>query len=169
VNATQFVRLQVAEARSLSDAAMAGVEDEQFNWSPPGTINPIKSAWLHAVAGEDIFIQSIIQGQPPLWATGGWAGRIGLVQAPGGGQGWEEANRTELALAPVLAYAEAVCIATNNYLARLTDDELDRQVSLFGRESSVAAVLARFAVHIAGHAGEIAAVKGIQGLRGLPF
>jgi hypothetical protein len=71
--------------------------------------------------------------------------------------------------APVLAYAEAVCEATNGYLARLTDDELDRRVSFFGRESSVGDVLARFVAHTASHAGEIAAVKGMQGLQGLPF
>ncbi len=169
MNATQFVHQQVAEARGLSDAAMAGVTDEQFNWLPPGTMNPIKSVLLHTVAGEDLFFQSLIQGQPPLWATGGWAGRIGLAQAPGGGQGWEEANETVLVLAPVLAYAETVRNATDEYLARLTDDELDRQVSFFGQGSSVAAVLARFVAHTAGHAGEIAAVKGMQGVQGLPF
>ena len=169
MNATQFIRQQVAEAHGLNDAAMAGVTDEQFNWLPPGTINPIKSTLLHAVAGEDLFFQSIMQGQPPLWATGGWAGRIGLAQAPGGGQGWEEAKTTVVPLAPVLAYAEAVCNATHEYLARLTDDELDRQVNFFGTESSVADVLVRFVAHTAGHAGEIAAVKGMQGLQGLPF
>ena len=31
MNATQFVRQQVAEARGLTDAAMAGLTDEQFN------------------------------------------------------------------------------------------------------------------------------------------
>ena len=169
MNAAQYVHQQVAEARGLSDAAMAGVTDEQFNWLPPGTINPIKSVLLHTVAGEDLFFQSLLQGRPPLWATGGWADRIGLAQAPGGGQGWEEARATELALAPVLAYAEAVCRETNEYLARLTADELDRQVNFFGTQSSVASVLARFVAHTAGHAGEIAAVKGMQGLQGLPF
>jgi hypothetical protein len=54
-------------------------------------------------------------------------------------------------------------------LAKLTDDELDRQVSFFGSESSVADVLVRFVAHTAGHTGEIAAVKGMQGLQGLPF
>ena len=93
MNATQFVRQQVAEAEGLSDAATAGVTDEQFNWLPPGTMNPIKSTLLHTVGGEDLFFQLIIQGRPPLWATGGWAGRIGLAQTPGGGQGWEEARR----------------------------------------------------------------------------
>jgi uncharacterized damage-inducible protein DinB len=169
MNAPQFVREQVAEARGLSDAAMAGVTDEQFNWLPPGTMNPIKSIWLHTVAGEDIFFQMLLQDRPPLWAAGGWAERIGLAQAPGGGQGWEEARNTALAPAPVLAYAEAVCNATEEYLARLTDDELDRRVNFFGTESTVAAVLARFVAHTAGHAGEIAAVKGMQGLQGLPF
>jgi len=169
MNATQFIRQQVAEAGGLSDAAMAGVTDEQFNWLPPGTINPIKSTLLHTVGGEDLFFQLIIQGRPPLWATGGWAGRIGLAQTPGGGQGWEEARNTALALAPVLAYAAAVRDATHEYLAHLTEDELDRRVNFFGRESSVADVLARFVSHTACHAGEIAAVKGMQGLQGLPF
>jgi len=169
MNATQFIRQQVAEAGGLSDAAMAGVTDEQFNWLPPGTINPIKSTLLHTVGGEDLFFQLIIQGRPPLWATGGWAGRIGLAQTPGGGQGWEEARNTVLALAPVLAYAAAVRDATHEYLARLTEDELDRRVDFFGRESSVADVLAGFVSHTACHAGEIAAVKGMQGLQGLPF
>lgn len=169
MNATQFVHQQVAEAHRLTDAAIAGVTDEQFNWLPPGTINPIKSALLHAAASEDNFIQSIIQGRPPLWATGGWASGIGLVEAPSGGQGWEEAKRTVLALAPVLAYTEDVRNATDEYLTRLTDDELDRQVSFFGRESSVAGALAWIVAHTAFHTGEIAAVKGMQGLQGLPF
>jgi uncharacterized damage-inducible protein DinB len=69
----------------------------------------------------------------------------------------------------VREYAEAVRNATDEYLARLTDDELDRQVSFFGSESPVAGVLVRFVAHTAGHAGEIAAVKGMQGLHGLPF
>lgn len=169
MNATQFVRLQVAETHRLTDAAMTGVTDEQFNWLPPGTANPIKSALLHVVAGEDLFFQLVLQGRLPLWVTGGWGERIGLTEAPGGGQGWEEARRTGLAVALAMAYAEAVCTASDDYLARLTDDELDRQVDFFGQQSPVALVLAMFVSHTASHAGEIAAVKGIQGVQGLPF
>jgi hypothetical protein len=169
MNATQFVRQQVAEAEGLRNAAMTGVTDEHFNWLPPDTMNPIKSTLLHDVGGEDLFFQLIIQGRPPLWATGGWADRIGLAQTPGGGRGWVEARNTALALDSVLAYAAAVRGATHEYLAHLTEDELDRAVSFFGTESSVAEVVARFITHTACHAGEIAAVKGMQGLQGLPF
>jgi hypothetical protein len=169
MDAVRFARQQVAEAYGLSDAAIAGVTDEQFNWSPPGSIHPVKSALLHAIAGEDVFLQSILQGKLPLSATGGWPETIGLALPPGGGQGWELANATVLALAPVLAYGAAVRAATTDYLAHLSDEELDRPVDIFGSESTVAAALARLATHIAGHAGEVAAVKGMQGLLGLPF
>jgi hypothetical protein len=169
MNATQYVRQQVAEARGLCDAAMAGVADEQFNWLPPGTMNPIKSVLLHTVAGEDLFFQSLLQDRPPLWATGGWPERIGVEQAPGGGVGWEEARATTLEVAAVQAYAEAVCRESSTYLVGLTDEELDRPVNFFGQDSRVAGVLAIYVAHTAGHAGEIAAVKGLQGMQGLPF
>ncbi len=170
MNAAEYVRRQFAEVRMLSDGAMVGLTDEQFNWLPPGTANPIKSVFLHMVGGEDAFLQKLIQGKPTLWTAGGWAAKIGLAQAPSkGAAGWPEAREAHVALAAALAYAEAVCIATNKYLARLTDEELDRPVSFFGQDSTVAAVLARSTMHTAGHAGEIAALKGIQGAQGLPF
>jgi hypothetical protein len=169
MNAKGFIWQQVAEARMLSNAAMAGVTEEQFNWIPADTLNPIKAAFLHVVAGEDIMIQMLIQGKPPLWSMGGWGKQIGLESAPGGGRGWAEARAASVRLAPVLAYAEAVCGATNDYLAILTEEDLDRHVSFFGQDSTVAGVLARMVTHIAGHAGEIAAVKAMQGVMGLPF
>jgi hypothetical protein len=170
MQAAEFVRQQFAEVRALSDGAMVGVTEEQFNWLPPGTVNPIKSVYLHMVGGEDVFLHKLLQGQPTVWAMGGWAEKIGLAQTPSRGElGWAEARAAFVALAPVLAYAEAVCMATNDYLASLTDEELDRPVSFFGRDSTVAAVLARSTMHTAGHAGEIAALKGLQGAQGLPF
>ena len=170
MNSAEFVRELVSRARELSDSAMSGITDEQFNWVPPqATLNPIKAAYLHLLAGEDIFFHSILRSGPTLWATEGWPGRIGLEHTPGGGQGWEEARNTHVALAPVQEYAAAVRSAADDYLAGLTDEELDRQVSFFGRESTVARVLSGFAMHMASHAGEIATVKGMQGVKGLPF
>ena len=166
MNVIQFVRQQVAEARE-PDRRHGGSHRCTIQLAATGH-DPSHQERLPAapVAGEDLFFQWMLQDQPPLWATSGWAGRIGLAQAPGGGQGWEEANRTVLALAPVLAYAEAVRSATAEYLARLTDDELDRPVSFFGSESSVAGVLARFVAHTAGRTrGRSRQSKGCKGCR----
>ena len=170
MNAREFIWQQVAAAHELSEAAMAGVTEAQLNWNPPEhAVNPIKTALVHVVAGEDMFIQRIFLDRPLLWETGQWGAKIGLPYPPGGGRGWDEARNAWLPLTPVLDYAQAACSATNDYLANLTEEELDRSVSLFGRQLTVAATLARLVTHIACHAGEIATVKGMQGIVGLPF
>ena len=69
----------------------------------------------------------------------------------------------------LLDYAAAVGAATDNYIATLTTKELDRLVPIMGQEWPVADVLALLVVHASGHLGEIAALKGIQGVKGLPF
>ena len=104
-----------------------------------------------------------------VWETGGWSERIGLPLPPGRGAGWEEARGTALALAPVLDYQRVVYAATDTYLANLSAEELDRQVSFIGGEQPVAQILTMLVVHTMLHSGEIAALKGLQGAKGLPF
>ena len=169
MDAKTFIQTQFAEAHRLIDASINGATDGQFNWLPPGLANSIKASFIHLVVSEDFFIQQIIQDQPQVWVAGGWAEKIGLPFPPGGGQGWEEIKGVKLALAPVLAYQKEVRAATDAYLAALTSEALDRSISLFGNPAPVAAALAIIVSHIVGHAGEIAALKGVQGIKGLPF
>ena len=151
------------------DVVMKDMTEGQFNWLPPGTISPISAILLHLLSGEDFFIQGIIQGKPRCWEDQGWIGKIG-IQAPGGpGSNWDVFKTTSVSIAPVLAYGHIVCAATDTYLAALTADELDRQVSFAGKMLSAGEVLMTLMVHITSHAGEIAAVKGMQGIKGLPF
>ncbi len=67
-------------------------------------------------------------------------------------------------------YAEQVQKVTLDYIGTLSDADLDRQVDtqFFGMQN-VAYLLQLAAMHAAGHAGDLAAVKGSQGLKGLPF
>jgi len=74
-------------------------------------------------------------------------------------------------LPPFREYGKAVYTATDAYIAGLSDADLERKVDtrLIG-EQTVAFVLGTFvAWHVANHCGEIAALKGVQGLKGLPF
>jgi uncharacterized damage-inducible protein DinB len=165
-----YVRRQMADVRRLYDAALQGTTDEQFNWNPPGTANAIRVTLVHLLATEDRLIQQAIQGKPRVWDSGAWGARIGLTATPGGpGGSWDEIKSTSLPLAPVLAYGEAVHAAVDQYLATLTPPELDREVQLRGRTGSVADALNLLAAHSLTHTGDIAAVKGIQGVSGLPF
>ncbi len=68
-------------------------------------------------------------------------------------------------------YARAVYAATDAYVGGLSEAALERKVDTgFIGEQTVAFVLTNIAAwHVAEHGGEIAALKGVQGLKGLPF
>jgi len=57
--------------------------------------------------------------------------------------------------------------ATDAYLAALTQPELERKVKFAGGERTVADMLILCVAQAQGHMGEIAALKGIQGVKGL--
>ncbi len=164
-----YIQRQVAGLRRQTSMTLQDTTDEQLNWAPPGTANPIGVTLLHTTGGEDLFVQQWLQGKPRLWESGSWSQRIGVEDVPGGGRGWEECRQAQLSLAPIMAYQEAVCSATADYISSLAPEDLDRTIMLFGREQTLADVLILMVNHATGHMGEIAALKGVQGVLGLPF
>jgi hypothetical protein len=72
-------------------------------------------------------------------------------------------------LAPLLDYLQQVRAATDAYLAGVTPEELDRIVQIAGQDRPVAQVFVLLVVHSAAHTGEISALKGVSGAKGLPF
>ncbi len=68
------------------------------------------------------------------------------------------------------AYAKAVFAQTDAYLAGLSDADLVRKGQGPGGETTLGwFVVNILATHVPQHLGEIAALKGVQGLKGLPF
>lgn len=164
-----IMRRLITSARRHSDDAIKGTTVEQFNWTPPGTANPISSILVHYLIAEDLFIQSVIRGRPRIWDEEGWGERTGIKHTPDYGGNWEDFKHMTVVLEPVLAYQKAVRAATDSYLAGLTPDELERNVKLGDWECTVADMLIHLARHNFSHAGEIAALKGVQGGKGLPY
>ena len=74
-----------------------------------------------------------------------------------------------MAIQPIAAYQVAVWAATDAFVAGLTPAELDRKVKFAGGERSVADMLHLACAQALGHAGEIAALKGVLGAKGLPI
>jgi uncharacterized damage-inducible protein DinB len=164
-----YIQQQMANSHHQIDAVMKDITEEQFNWLPPGTINPISAILVHVLRGEDYFVQAILQGKSRYWELQEWGQKIGIQAPPDPGHSWDEFKTIKISVAPVLAYAQAIRDATDAYLANLTPEELDRQVNFAGHLHPAAEILMILVVHIASHAGEIAAVKGMQGIKGLPF
>lgn len=161
---TDYVKLQTEQAFGLLKMASDGMDDAQYNFDAPGTCNAAAKSHVHALTGFDFFVMDRAKGGEMLWPQFG-----PLHGLP--------ANPTEIwgftgsiPGAAVKDFADQVQKATLDYISTLTDADLDRPVDtqFFGTQS-VAYVLQLAAMHAAGHAGDVAAVKGMQGLKGLPF
>ena len=152
------------------DAAIGDCEPETLVRTFPGsTIGSIMSIYVHALSSEDWAVQQLIQNKPKLLDSENWYQRWGLP-APSSGEevDWTAAN---VPLTAVQEYANAVYAATAEWLNRATDADLDQQIDWHsGQKKSAGWVLADVIhVHLPFHAGEISSLKGLMGLKGLPW
>jgi hypothetical protein len=164
-----YMRRQIANMRRTVDMTMKDVTVEQFNWAPPGTMNTISATFIHFANVEDHFVQGILQGKPSVWEAGGWSEKTGIKKPPSIGESWDEFKNLKLDPADFLEYQKAVWAATDAYMAGLGVEELDRMVKLGLREMTAAELLIMAIHQSLSHSGEIAALKGIQGAKGLPI
>jgi hypothetical protein len=173
MDAVALLRLQLESAHVLADRCLEGLTPEQLHWRPPGTAHPISATYAHMVLSEDWFIQTHLQSRPPLYDAS-WSGKSGFSALQPEGGAWEEWARTvQVDLSALQAYARAVYAASDAYLAGLKPEDLDREVPFPPGSSmmrSFGQALSSVLIgHHGNHCGEIAAVKGLQGLRGYPF
>ncbi|GIW08783.1 MAG: hypothetical protein KatS3mg060_3588 [Dehalococcoidia bacterium] len=153
--------------RMLLDAT-SDLTVEQANWLPPGTANSIGLTYAHIVNIQDRYLNTFILGQPTIWEREGWGERLGLPDAMRMSR--EAASDQKIDPAAFRAYAERVFAETNAYLDRVDEAELAREVQGYRGPIAVSLVLGRLmAFHAVSHLGEIAALRGVQGLKGLPF
>lgn len=173
------LRQQFQSAHQVLEGTMEGVTAEQAHWVPPGMANPLGATYAHIITSEDGTITGMIRGAAPLFAST-FAGKIGLsVPPPGpnpdqpGFPDWSEwARRVEVDLVALRDYAQAVYAASDEYLGSLTDEALTRAVDLSALgagEQTVGQLLGTMVANAQWHTGEIACLKGLQGLKGYPF
>jgi hypothetical protein len=133
-------------------------------------VGSIASIYAHAVFAEDGIINGMFQGKPTLYENGGWVSKASVTPPGGPMQNEEWAAGVNMDLAQFQEYAKAVFAQTDAYLSNLGDAELERKIQGPVGETTIG----WFTVNILGthfpqHIGEIAALKGINGLKGLPF
>jgi uncharacterized damage-inducible protein DinB len=163
-----YIRREFASMRGLSGSTMTGMTDELLNAPATGVANTIGATLIHLISSEEFFTQKLLQGKPMLWDDAGWNKKVGL-DIPSNGDVWTEVSKVKLSLTSLLQYQEAVCAETEAYLNSLKPEDLDRKVDMFGQPHPVADVLALVINHETAHLGEIAALKGIHGTKGLPY
>jgi hypothetical protein len=165
----EYIRHEVAGVRRSVNMTMKDMTPELFNAATPGTANSINATFVHFMNSEDVFIQKIILGKPTVWESGCWSEKTGIQKLPGIGEDWSYFKSAPIAIQPLLDYQSAVWAATDSFLATLTPQELDHKVKFAGGGRTVAEMLLLACSQSLNHVGEIAALKGVLGAKGLPI
>lgn len=170
MNALSVHREAIGTNMQILDMIMADVTPEQAHWVPPGTAHPVAATYAHAALGTDWQINSLFQGGAPLFA-GEWADKTG-VSEPRPDQTLEWAKSVQVDLPAFREYLQVVNAHTLAFVESLTDADLERKVDLsfigFGEQTLSWCLSALVAGHLRDLCGEIAVVKGLQGLNGYP-
>lgn len=162
------MRAQYAQAHQVLEGAIADCDAEALTKVVGGNIGTAGAIYAHAVFDEDGWIAGVA-GQSTLWESGGWSEKTGLEEISGQ-QNQEWAQSVTYDLAQFREYAQAVYAQTDEYLANLSDEDVDREIDTFAGKSTIGKHVGSLGLwHVMSHQGELSAVKGAQGLKGLPF
>ena len=147
---------------------MADITPEQAHVVPPGNVQTIAATYAHILVSTDWQYHTLFKGQPSL-SDGEWAGKTGVSQ-PQPFQTLEWGKSVQVDLAQARAYGEAVFAGLMNFVG--TEDlEQSIDMSNIGAGTQTLSWCLSMVVsgHIFGLIGEIAALKGMQGLKGDAF
>jgi len=164
----EALRVPISESHQWLEATMSDVTPEQAHWRPPGIANPICAVYAHVIVGADVAVNTTMRGQPPLIASK-WAGKVGLSELMPMGDWHAWASRVQMDLNAFREYAQGVYASWNDWLASLSHGDMERVVdlSVIGMgQRTLARFLGMQVEHFSGHCGEIACLKGLQGVTG---
>jgi len=167
----EYLRGQYQQAHGWLEGTMEGVTNEVAQKQPEGKATAIGAQYGHIVASEDGMINGLLRGQAPVMATTR-AGRTGLSALPPGDEKWGNwARGVQVEIDTLRSYAQDTYAATDSYFASLSDSDLAKPVDLsfigLGMQN-VGFTLNILLGNVYNHCGEIACLKGLQGLKGYP-
>ena len=170
MDAVDLLRYQVKGTYAWLEMTVSDVTEEQANWKPPGVANSIGSVYAHLLISADFDLNSRVYGRMPLVA-GEFKGSVGLSEMHLGGFDWHDwASRLRVDWKALRRYGRAVRQCVEGYVDSLTMDELERRVDMSAHGLGIWKGLDIYNLHGIDHprlhGGEIACLKGLQGVSG---
>jgi hypothetical protein len=172
-----LLKKQIEDSRWNFEHTVADITPEQLHTDPGGKALPLGSTYAHLLFTEDVLLQGLFQGKPPLYAAQ-WKDKTG-ASAPMPSfldPNWSEENTkwsksVKIDLPQIQKYQKAVFKATDAYMDTLTTKELKREVQVGGLgKRTILQLITNFIVgHMENVTGEISVLKGLQGAKGYPF
>jgi len=166
-----FIRSSLKQMHNTYDDAIKDLTPDQMQWRANDKGHPISFVLWHYVRTEDNIIQFVLQRKPTVWLDGGWDQRFGLHRTAQG-TGMSLADAQALRLEPkedFESYMKAVWEATDAYLTAADDDFLQQKTTVkpLGEMPILNAIGNMCLTHGFTHLGEIAHLRGLQGLKGM--
>ena len=167
----ELIRYESKTAYAWIENIVNDVTHAEANWQPPGTANSIAATYAHALISADVDLNRHFLGRTPI-ISGEWGARVGLHDlfpddfARTGEIHWDELHKygTEVARC-VGALVDALTLDDLNRNFEMMATDAGRPVSL-GIWSGIDIFQLHGWTHIRMHGGEIACLKGLQGLTG---
>ena len=164
----EWLQTEIAEGHVMGDQVMDGLTGEVAHFEPGGTTNNIAQLMAHLTMGQDRAINVAIRGGQSVFDLGGWGARTGIPSERGAiwNKGWK------LDLDAFQTYRTQVNQSAKAFMAsaKPSDFEGETQWGPPGMMRPKLWVLGTPATsHLRFHYGEISTIKGLQGLKGLPF
>ncbi len=162
----EYLTGEMENVQRLLGLALQDLDDEVANWQPGGTANSIASILAHVTSTQDNSINVTLLGGETVFESGGWAAKTGIPAESEKiwGGGWQ------LNLNGFAEYQAALAGSMNRFMESLDEADLDKEVSYSQRPRPAAWMLRNIIFHHSlYHSGEIFTLKGLMGLKGLPF
>ncbi len=171
MDAREVVIAQFKLSHGLLQQIIAGLSPVALQHTLDGaSIDTVASTFAHLVFAEDTLVNRLAFGGAVVFETGGWAGKTGTDMPSTPGQSHEWAATVALDLARFMPYAQAVFANTEEVLAKCSDAQLAQPVETpLGPNTAFGTISGIALYHTTHHSGEISALLGVQGLKGLPF
>jgi hypothetical protein len=160
----------VEAVNGMVETAMQDLTDDVVNWHAGGTTNTIAQILAHLVSGQDLLVNEKLRvGGGTTLHESGWSQKTGIpLERP---LIWQQRDAWRLNLPAFDEFRLAVGASALALLDSMSEADLDRQASwIRGPERPVGMLWQVIYInHGLGHCGEISAIKGMQGLKGLPI
>lgn len=171
MNAVELLRHQLQWSHELLENTTADVTEDVAHFAEVNKALPVGAAYAHAILSEDLVVSQLLAHKTPISE-----GRddLGLSEPMPGFDNWEKhetwIKSVKVDLPKLRSCAKEVEKATDEYLATLSDEDLDKEIEIPWGKHTVADIISNFVIlHTANLTGEISAIKGVQGLKGYPF
>ena len=163
MEAKDLVSQSMSQLWRTVDRALDGLSQEELAVQPKPDCNSMGWTAWHMGQVEDRFIHANFQKRPRLFETG-WAEKLGIPVD--GSYRSVESLKTFPTPTPesLNGYLLAIRRDTQEYLNGLTPAQLDQEVEMFGRKSTIGQACGGMIAELHQHAGQLSYLRGF--LRG---